>query len=62
MSFFSDLFAKLKGKKVLELAPHTPETGNDASPESAPSGLDELRFRARTGDPKLTERHHSGNF
>lgn len=42
------------------------EKKEDAAPtRSAPTAgdaLNELRFKARTGDPKLTEKHRSGNF
>ena len=65
MSFFTDLFKKLKKQKAPELVNRAPAAKSDAPAEptrSAPSDLDELRFRARTGDPKLTDRHHSGNF
>ena len=64
MSFFSRLF-RGKRKKALELVDRAPAAKPEAPAEpvrSAPGGLDELRFRARTGDPKLTDRHHTGNF
>ena len=64
MSFFSRLFCG-KRKKALELVDRAPAAKPEAPAEpvrSAPGGLDELRFRARTGDVKLTDRHHTGNF
>ena len=63
MSFFARLFHGNK-KKAHELVNRAP-AANPEAPEpvrSAPGALDELRFRARTGDVKLTDRHHTGNF
>ena len=68
MSFWSDLLKKLKKKqKASELVNRAPaEKKEDAAPtRSAPTAgdaLSDLRFKARTGDPKLTEKHRSGNF
>ena len=68
MSFWSDLLKKLKKKqKSSELVNRAPaEKKESAAPSrSAPAAQDalsELRFKARTGDPKLTEKHRSGNF
>ena len=65
MSFFSDLLKKLKKQKAPGLVDRAPAAKPAPPPEPtrcAPADLDELRFRARTGDPKLTDRHHKGNF
>ncbi len=65
MSFLTDLLKKLKKQKAPELVNRAPAEKPEAPAEpvrSAPGALDELRFRARTGDPKLTDRHQSGNF
>ena len=64
MSSFARLFHWNK-KKAPELVNRAPAANPEAPAEpvrSAPGGLDELRFRARTGDVKLTDRHHTGNF
>lgn len=63
MSFFARLFYRSR-KEAPELVNRAPAAKPEA-PEpvrSAPGALDELRFRARTGDVKLTDRHHTGNF
>ena len=65
MSFFTELLRKLKKQKGQELVDRAPAAKPEAPAEptrSAPGALDELRFRSRTGDPKLTDRHKSGNF
>ena len=64
MLFLARLFHWNKGKTP-ELVDRAPAAKPEAPAEpvrSAPGGLDELRFRARTGDVKLTDRHHTGNF
>ena len=67
MSFWSDLLKKLKKKPAPEQVNRAP-VEKKAEPEpvrSAPTAgdaLNELRFKARTGAPKLTEKHRSGNF
>ena len=62
MSFFTRLF----GGKKMQKAPEPAEKKGDSAPvRSAPAAADalsDLRFKARTGDPKLTEKHRSGNF
>ena len=67
MSFFTRLFGKKRKQKAPELVNRAPaEKKIDSEPvRSAPTAgdaLNELRFKARTGDPKLTEKHRSGNF
>ena len=68
MSFWSDLLKKLKKtQKASELdnRSHAEEKESTSPSRSAPEAQDalsELRFKARTGDPKLTEKHRSGNF
>ena len=67
MSFWSYLLKKLKKKQTPELVNRAPaEKKEDAAPtRTAPTAgdaLSDLRFKARTGDPKLTEKHRSGNF
>ena len=63
MSFFARLFhAKKKAPELVDSAPAAKQEAPAEPVRSAPGGLDELRYRARTGDPKLTDRHHSGNF
>ncbi|MCR5575867.1 MAG: hypothetical protein K6F56_02535 [Oscillospiraceae bacterium] len=65
MSFFANIAKKLKKKKAPGMVDRAPAEKPSAPAEptrSAPADLDELRFRARTGDPKLTDRHHKGNF
>ena len=67
MSFWSDLLKKLKKKSAPELVNRAPaEKKAEAEPtRTAPTAgdaLSDLRFKARTGDPKLTEKHRSGNF
>ena len=67
MSFFTRLFGGKKKQKAGEPVNRAP-VEKKAEPEpvrSAPTAgdaLNELRFKARTGDPKLTEKHRSGNF
>lgn len=67
MSFFTRLFGKKRKQKAPEMVNRAP-VEKKAEPEptrSAPTAgdaLNELRFKARTGDPKLTEKHRSGNF
>ena len=64
MLFLARLFHWNK-KKTPELVNRAPTAKPEAPAEpvrSAPGALDELRFRARTGDVKLTDRHHTGNF
>ena len=63
MSFFARLFhAKKKAPELVDRAPAAKQEAPAEPVRSAPGGLDELRFRARTGDVKLTDRHHTGNF
>ena len=69
MSFITRLFHKPKKNPAPPLvdrkpAPPRPEPQVSRSSPAAPAGdpLSEMRFRARTGDPKLTARHHSGSF
>ena len=67
MSFFTRLFGGKKKQKAGEPVNRAPaeKTESAAPSRSAPAAQDalsELRFKARTGDPKLTEKHRSGNF
>ena len=63
MSFFARLFhAKKKAPELVDRAPAAKQEAPAEPVRSAPGALDELRFRARTGDVKLTDRHHTGNF
>ena len=66
MSFFTRLFGGKK-KPAPEPVNRAPAVKKEsaAPSRSAPAAQDalsELRFKARTGDPKLTEKHRSGNF
>lgn len=67
MSFFARLFRKKKPAPPLvdrKPAPPKPEAPVTRSGPEAPAvnPLSEMRFRARTGDPKLMDHHHSGSF
>ena len=69
MSFFSRLFHKPKKNPPPPLVDRKPAPPKQEPPvsrsgpaASAGDPLSEMRFRARTGDPKLTDRHHSGSF
>ena len=67
MSFFTRLFGGKKKQKAGEPVNRAPAEKKEAAAptRSAPTAgdaLNELRFKARTGDPKLTEKHRSGNF
>ena len=63
MSFFARLFhAKKKAPELVDRAPAAKQVAPAEPVRSAPGGLDERRYPARTGDPKRTDRHHSGNF
>lgn len=68
MSFWSDLLKKLKktqkSSELVNRAPAEKKSGSEParSAPAAQDALSELRFKARTGDPKLTEKHRSGNF
>ena len=67
MSFFTRLFGGKKKQKAGELVNRAPAGKKEAAAPSrsapaAQDALSELRFKARTGDPKLTEKHRSGNF
>lgn len=62
MSFFTRLFHRKKQPELVDRKPAAKPEAPAEPKRSAPVGLDELRFRARTGDVQLTERHHSGSF
>jgi len=64
VSFFGRVFRR-RGK-VNPLSPSSDQLTGGADRALPPQGkedaLSELRHRARTGDPTLTGRHHSGSF
>ena len=64
MSFFARLFRKKKPAAPLVDRKPAPPKPEAPVTRSAPldDPLAEMRFRARTGDPKLTDHHHSGSF
>ena len=67
MSFLTDLFKKLKKQPAPPLRNTPPKAGAEPSAKSASSHsaadpLAELRYQARTGDPGVERRHHSGSF
>ncbi len=59
MSFLSELLKKLKKKSP---PAETEKAAPNRSVPAAGDALSDLRFKARTGDPRLTEKHRSGNF
>ena len=65
MPFLSGLLKKWNQKKQKK---NSSPVGKKETGEPSRSGpaagdvLGDLRFKARTGDPKLTEKHRSGNF
>ncbi len=65
MPFLSGLLKKWNLKKQKKNGSPVEKKETDAPSRSAPAAgdaLSDLRFKARTGDPKLTEKHRSGNF